>query len=297
MTKPLPTDAPAAPISPYAVPSVPAVPPPVTEDPWAELRRFTDARIGLGRCGVSLPVSSWLDFRLAHARARDAVSAPLDADAVQRALADHGLAWLRLSSAVADKDEFLTRPDKGRRLSVESRRILDGYREAHPGPDADLCVVISNGLSARAVHENAAPFAALFLDHAREAGLSATPVALVENGRVAVGDETAALLGARMAVVLIGERPGLSSPHSLGVYMTYAPAPGCTDEARNCISNVRSGGLSVAEGVRKLCYLVEAAFARRLSGVHLKDDMTDAYLPFAERRALRRPSVRLPAKS
>lgn len=278
MTRPLSATPPPV-LSPA---SAPATASPVTEDPWAELRRFTDARIGLGRCGVSLPVAQWLDFRLAHARARDAVLAPLNGGALRAALEEHGIECLSLSSAVADKNEFLTRPDKGRRLSDASRGLLDAYTEAHPGPGPDICVVISDGLSARAVHENAVPFAALFLERARKAGLRAAPVALVENGRVAVGDETAARLGARLAAVLIGERPGLSSPNSLGVYMTYAPAPGCTDEGRNCISNVRPGGLSVEEGVRKLCYLVEGAFARRLSGVKLKDDMPAAYLPFAK---------------
>lgn len=264
-------------------PEQPVNPDPGEKDPWESLRRFTDARIGLGRCGVSLPVSRWLDFRLAHARARDAVHAPLDGDALERDLSARGLACLRLRSAARDKSEFLTRPDLGRRLSAASRDALEAWKREHGG--ADVCVVVSDGLSARAVHESAASFAALFLEQARRAGLSAAPVAVVENGRVAVGDETAVLLGCRLVVVLIGERPGLSSPNSLGVYMTYAPAPGCTDEARNCISNVRPGGLSVEEGVRKLCYLAQEALARRLSGVNLKDDMPAAYLPFAERPA------------
>jgi len=149
-----------------------------------------------------------------------------------------------------------------------------------------VSVVICDGLSARAVHENAVPFASRFLEEAAAAGLSAAPVALVKFGRVAVGDDVAALLNARLVVVLVGERPGLSSPDSLGVYMTHAPAPGLTDEARNCISNVRAAGLPVEEAVRKLCYLVENALVRRLSGVDLKDDVPPGYLPFAETRAL-----------
>ena len=239
-----------------------AAPAIVTPDPWEELRRFTDARIGLGHCGVSLPVKRWQEFRLAHARARDAVMTPLDEEQVRAGLAAHGLECLSLSSAVADRNEYLTRPDKGRRLSVASRQLLDAWMDAHPGSAPDVSVVICDGLSARAVHENAVPFASRFLEEAAAAGLSAAPVALVKFGRVAVGDDVAALLNARLVIVLVGERPGLSSPDSLGVYMTHAPAPGLTDEARNCISNVRAAGLPVEEAVRKLCYLVENAVNR-----------------------------------
>ena len=184
------------------------------------------------------------------------------------------------------KQIIRTRPDKGRRLSVASRQLLDAWMDAHPGSAPDVSVVICDGLSARAVHENAVPFATRFLEEAAAAGLSAAPVALVKFGRVAVGDDVAALLNARLVVVLVGERPGLSSPDSLGVYMTHAPTPGLTDEARNCISNVRAAGLPVEEAVRKLCYLVENALVRRLSGVDLKDDVPPGYLPFAETRAL-----------
>ena len=229
-----------------------AAPAIVTPDPWEELRRFTDARIGLGHCGVSLPVKRWLEFRLAHARARDAVMTPLDEEQVRAGLAAHGLECLSLSSAVADRNEYLTRPDKGRRLSVASRQLLDAWMDAHPGSAPDVSVVICDGLSARAVHENAVPLASRCLEEAAAAGLSAAPVALVKFGRVAVGDDVAALLNARLVVVLVGERPGLSSPDSLGVCMTHAPTPGLTDEARNCISNVRAAGLPVEEAVRKL---------------------------------------------
>lgn len=255
--------------------------PPVRADPWGELRGYTDARIALGRCGVSLPHDQWLRFRLAHAQARDAVLTSFDAAAVRADLEAAGLRCLELASAARHKDEFLTRPDKGRCLSEAAYAEL-GRFAATPGvAGADVSVVISDGLSARAVHENAAPFAVAFLERVRAAGLRAAPVVLVRYGRVAVADEVASLLRARLVVILIGERPGLSSPNSLGVYLTYAPFPGCTDEARNCISNVRPGGLSMEEGVRKLCYLVQGAFARGFTGVHLKDDMPADYLPFA----------------
>lgn len=274
---------------------------PVGEDPWTELRRYTDARIALGRCGVSLPHSEWLAFRLAHAKARDAVLTPYEIKNLRGTLEAQGLPCLELQSAATNKEEFLARPDRGRKLSEASRTLLEQYAAIHAQEKAhqdtptgtnncektctgtctnsstdnrvDICLVISDGLSAHAVHENAAPFAASFMAWAAEAGFSTTPVALVEYGRVAVADEIAHLLGARLVVILLGERPGLSSPNSLGVYLTYAPFPGCTDEARNCISNVRPAGLSIEDGVRKLCYLVRGAFARGLSGVNLKDDM------------------------
>jgi ethanolamine ammonia-lyase small subunit len=221
-----------------------------------------------------------LDFRLAHARARDAVLTPFDREALRASLEEQGFECLLLESAAADTSEFLTRPDKGRLLSRASREMLEEYCQAGNARGADVCLVISNGLSARAVHENAVPFAVKFLACLREAGYSATPVVLVQNGRVAVADEVAEPLRARLTAILLGERPGLSSPNSMGVYLTYAPAPGRTNEARNCISNVRPGGLSVEEGVRKLCYLVHKAFYLQYSGFRLKDDMPETYLPF-----------------
>lgn len=253
---------------------------PLAEDPWVDLRRYTDARIALGRCGVSLPHKKWLRFRLAHAKARDAVLTSFDGGKLRQELESAGLHCLELASAAENIDDFLARPDKGRRLSDESCSLLTRKFAQSKTPGADICLVISPGLSARAAHENAALFAQRFLACAASAGFSTTPVALVNFGRVAVADEVASLMKARLVVILIGERPGLSSPNSLGVYLTYAPFPGCTDEARNCISNVRPAGLSIEEGVRKLCYLVQGAFARGVTGVNLKDDMPANYLPF-----------------
>lgn len=258
---------------------------PLTEDPWGDLRRYTDARIALGRCGVSLPHTEWLRFRLAHAKARDAVLTPFNGDQLRQQLESAGVHCLELASAAESTDDFLARPDKGRRLSEESRSLLTQKFTQGESSGADICLVVSPGLSACAVHENAAPFAQRFLACAKNAGFSTTPVALVNLGRVAVADEVASLMKARLVVILIGERPGLSSPNSMGVYLTYAPFPGCTDEARNCISNVRPAGLSIEEGVRKLCYLVQEAFARDLTGVNLKDDMPANYLPFAGGRS------------
>lgn len=248
----------------------------VTPDPWLDLAAFTAARIGLGRCGVSQPLAASLAFRLAHAQARDAVWTPLDADRLAADLAAACGPCLRLHSRAVDRLEYLTRPDLGRRLDDTSLALL-----ARQPTDFDLCLVVADGLSARAVQEHAAPFLARFAPLAVSAGFRLAPLCLVEQGRVAVADAVAHALGARLAVVLIGERPGLSSPDSMGIYMTWSPKPGVTDEARNCISNVRPAGLPIAEGVRKLAYLVENAFAGRRSGVQLKDRMEANYLPFA----------------
>lgn len=254
---------------------------PVTPDPWADLTRFTAARIALGRCGSSLPLAESLRFKLDHARARDAVLAPFRQGEIAARLAEAGIPSLELESAVADRNEYLTRPDKGRTLSPRSRDILQGQGAGH-----DLCLVIADGLSSLAIHENAVPFARAFLASMAPSGLSVGPVSVVRHGRVAVADEIGDLLGARLSVMLIGERPGLSSPDSMGVYLTWSPRPGTTDEARNCISNVRRGGLPLAEGVRKLCYLVEEAFRMQGSGVGLKDRMAPGYLPFGREPAL-----------
>ncbi len=260
----------------------------VTADPWRDLRKFTNARIGLGRCGVSLPVKEWMDFRLAHARARDAVTAPFDAAGIAAQIADAAITCLTVSSRAPDMQTFLVRPDLGRRLCDESLAMLAAWADEHipPGEEPDITLVVSSGLSSRAIHENAVPFVLRFTEEAHRAGLRTGPVIIVRNGRVASGDEAASLMRSKLCAILIGERPGLSSPNSMGIYMTYAPHPGCTDEARNCISNVRRDGLSIEEGVRKLAYLVQGSLRLGLSGVGLKDDMPQDYLPFSAPDAL-----------
>ncbi len=247
----------------------------VTSDPWQELKKFTDARISLGRCGSSLPLDESLSFKLAHARARDAVLSPFRIDWLEQELAKTGLPCLRLKSAVADRSEYLTRPDKGRLLSTDSAALLEEQTKG-----CDICLVVSDGLSSRAIHENAPEFVSLFVQVIRQTSLTLGSICLVENGRVAIADEIASRLQGKLSAILIGERPGLSSPNSLGIYMTYNPKPGCTDEARNCISNVRQGGMSIKAGVQKLAYLAETAFQLRTSGVMLKDKMAAGYLPF-----------------
>ena len=253
----------------------------VTAAAWHSLRRFTDARIALGRAGHSVPTAAHLAFQIAHAQARDAVHLPFDADGVDAALRGLGLRTRLLHSAAADRASYLQRPDLGRQLDAASKQSLAAWRAAQGEPDAgfDLAIVIADGLSALAVHQSAVLLVAALLDLLRAdiaAPWSLAPVAIVEQGRVAVGDDVGHGLRARMVVVLIGERPGLSSPDSLGLYLTWAPTPGLTDARRNCISNVRPAGLPVDVAARRLHRLLSAARTRQESGVTLKDDSDDA---------------------
>ena len=248
---------------------------PVTLDPWAELKRYTDARIALGRCGVSLPTAKLLEFQLAHARARDAVHQPFTPEELTRQLAELGLTTIALHSAAAGRREYLQRPDLGRRLAPESGEHLQRSVSATgDAPLYDLALVVADGLSAPGVHASAVPLLRAFLPLARARHWRLAPICLVTQGRVAIGDEIASLLKAQAVAILIGERPGLSSPDSLGIYMTYDPTPGTTDERRNCISNVRQAGLSPAVAAQKLCYLTSEALRRKLSGVNLKDELS-----------------------
>ncbi|WP_124430575.1 ethanolamine ammonia-lyase subunit EutC [Pseudomonas sp. R2-37-08W] len=241
------------------------------DNPWLQLRRLTPARIALGRTGTSIPTNAQLDFQLAHAQARDAVHLPFDHQALSRQFAERGRDSLLLHSAATDRHMYLQRPDLGRRLSDESAQTLRDYASAHPD-GVDLAIVVADGLSALAVHKHTAPFLTRLEEQTHAEGWSLSPVILVEQGRVAVADEIGQLLGAKMAVILIGERPGLSSPDSLGLYFTYNPKVGLTDAYRNCISNVRLEGLSYGMAAHRLLYLMREACRRQLSGVHLKDE-------------------------
>ncbi len=241
-----------------------------TEATWAALRRFTEARIGLGRAGAALPIREVLNFSMAHAQARDAVMAPLDWTQIESALAALGLESMRVDSAAADRDTYLRRPDLGRRLDPESRQRL----AAIAGGTPDLLIVVADGLSSTGVAGNAAAVIAALLPLARKSGWSLGPVLLAGQGRVALGDDAGELLGARAVLVLIGERPGLSSPDSLGAYLTWAPRTGRKDGERNCISNIRRGGLSAEEAAFKAHWLLRETFRRQLTGVQLKDEST-----------------------
>lgn len=240
---------------------------PVTDNPWQALRQFTAARIALGRAGVSQPTSSQLDFQLAHAQARDAVHRALDVAALAAELATlPGLApALILHSAAPDRATYLQRPDLGRQLDAPSRAAVT----AQP---CDLAFVIADGLSALAIAQNVVPFLAVLLARLQQDSWTIAAPVIVSQGRVAVGDEVAQLLQARAVVVLIGERPGLSSPDSMGLYLTWAPQVGLTDASRNCISNVRPAGMAYADAAHTLHYLLSEARRRGLSGVALKDE-------------------------
>lgn len=239
----------------------------VVPNAWGQLRRLTPARIALGRTGASLPTKAHLEFQLAHALARDAVHHPFDANALRAALEARGHEVVVLHSAAADRRIYLQRPDLGRRLDGESRGRLQQRADAD-GYDAAL--VVADGLSPLAIFENAVPLLDALLP--RLAGWRLAPLVVVEQGRVAVADEVGELLGAGMAAILIGERPGLSSPDSMGIYLTANPRVGTADADRNCISNVRRAGLGYDAAAGKLSYLMTEARRRGYTGVRLKDE-------------------------
>jgi ethanolamine ammonia-lyase small subunit len=234
---------------------------------WARLRRHTPARIGLARAGSGLATREHLSFQLAHARARDAVHDALDAAPLLDGLRDRGLDALHLMSAAGDRRAYLLRPDLGRRLDERSRDRLDACARGH-----DLVLVVADGLSARAVQRHALPLIDVALPELRRQHWRIGPAVVVEQGRVAIGEEIGAALEAALVAVMIGERPGLTSPDSLGVYLTWAPAIGRQDAERNCLSNIRPEGMGYAEAVEKLVYLLAQARQLRLTGIALKDE-------------------------
>ena len=239
-------------------------------DTWAGLRRLTAARIGLARSGASLATAPLLEFKLAHARARDAVHEPLDQARLVADLESLGVPVRAAASAAEDRQTYLMRPNLGRSLTPQSATAL-----ARDIGQYDAAIVIADGLSARAVQLHACPVLAELLPKLR--GVRIAPLVVVRHGRVAIGDTIASLLGADCAAVLIGERPGLTAPDSMGAYLTWHPGPQTTDAARNCVSNIRPDGIGYAEAAAKLANLLGAIRARRLSGVQLKDEQ-DALL-------------------
>ncbi len=252
----------------------------VHADRWQRLRQFTQARIGLGRAGTSLPTAALLEFQLAHAQAIDAVHAPLDVEALDTALAGEPalqpfLPAQQLTSMAGNRESYLQRPDWGRRLSEASGYSLQQCREDAP---YDLVFVIADGLSSLAVNQHAAAFLARVITqlNSSERDWRIAPLCIVQQGRVAVGDDIALALNAREVVMLIGERPGLSSPDSLGVYLTYQPQQGIEDAKRNCISNIRPQGLNYDVAAHRCAYLITQSFVRELSGTALKDRSENA---------------------
>jgi ethanolamine ammonia-lyase small subunit len=233
----------------------------------ADLKSLTPARVGLGQVGASLPTQALLAFTLDHARARDAVHSPFDAGAMTSGLAVFALDTVAVASQAVDRGDYLKRPDLGRRLDPQSRHALAGRSDA-----CDVVIVIGDGLSPAAVNLHAVGLVGALLPQLIAAGYSIGPVVLASGARVALGDEIGALLRARMVIMLIGERPGLSAPHSLGAYITFAPKPGLTDAERNCVSNIQAAGLSYDEAAFKIAWLTREAFSRGVTGVALKDD-------------------------
>jgi len=244
---------------------------------WRDLRRFTPARVGLGRAGHGLPTAPHLAFQAAHAAARDAVHAALDVPALAADLSARGIEATEVASACPDRRSYLLRPDLGRALADADRARL----AAAPTPGA-MAFVVCDGLSAVAVQRHAAPLLASVLTvlHCVPAG----PVVLARQGRVALGDDIGEALQAQAVAVLIGERPGLSAADSLGVYLTWKPHRGRADSERNCISNIRPEGLPVDRAAAKLLWLIEAMCRKRLTGVELKDEQPVVGGPVASMR-------------
>jgi ethanolamine ammonia-lyase small subunit len=250
----------------------------VTENSWHLLREFTAARISLGRSGVSIPTSEMLAFQLAHAQARDAVHTPLDFEDLQKQLSELVTQFpklisskpITLHSQASDRTEYLQRPDLGRSLDQQSVTKLQKVTSQYI---YNLAIVVADGLSATAIYQNALPFIQLLLEALQqdEQPWTIAPITLVEQGRVAISDEVGELLNADLVLMLIGERPGLSSPDSMGLYLTWAPRVGLNDSSRNCISNVRPQGLVYKAAVQKAIYLLRESRRLKLSGVNLKD--------------------------
>jgi ethanolamine ammonia-lyase small subunit len=231
------------------------------------LRELTPARVGLGRSGASLPTEALLGFTLDHARARDAVHAAFDLEALIAGLNDLGLRPLQVSSQARDRRDYLRRPDLGRMLDPESRRALESNRNV----SGQLVLLIGDGLSPTAVNVHAVELVRHLRPQLAAGRIDVGATVIASGARVALGDEIGALLNARMVLMLIGERPGLSAPDSLGAYLTFAPRVGRTDAERNCISNIHRAGLTYEEAAFRIAWLVREGLAREVTGVALKD--------------------------
>jgi ethanolamine ammonia-lyase small subunit len=250
--------------------------PNITYDPWNALRNATSARIALGRAGGSLPTKAWLDFKAAHAAARDAVHCAFDAEQLAADIRALGTEVVIVDSAAPDRRTFLSRPDLGRQLDERSRYAL---QELQSDAGHELAIVVSDGLSALAVHRQALPVLKLLLPKLISDCWRIAPIVVARFGRVALEDEIGQRMGAQVALMLIGERPGLLSPDSLGAYLVFGPRPGNTDARRNCVSNIRPEGLPIEVAAETIRYLIAESRRRRLSGIQLKDDRAQVALP------------------
>ncbi|MGG9964468.1 ethanolamine ammonia-lyase subunit EutC [Ferruginibacter sp. SUN106] len=236
-------------------------------DSWQSLKKFTAARIALGSTGVAIPLKELLQFRLAHAHARDAVFSQLNKDVLAEGLKQLQLPFTVLHSKAQNRNEYLQQPGFGRKLNHLSAQQLQ-----HTGTACDIAIIIADGLSATAVNNHALPLLQLLIPLLKQSKFLLAPVNIAEQARVAIGDEVGVLCKAKFSIILIGERPGLSSPDSMGAYLTYAPAVGLTDESRNCISNIRPQGMNYTIAAEKIYYLIKEAFRLQYSGVALKDN-------------------------
>ena len=234
----------------------------------ARLRELTPARVALGLSGASLPTKALLEFTLDHARARDAVHAAFDIKGLMQGLDDLRLEAVSVSSQAPDRKSYLARPDLGRMLDPDSRHRLAG----RGGRACPLAIIIGDGLSPTAVNAHAIAVLSRLLPSLAADKIDAGHAIVATGARVALGDEIGAILGARMTVMLIGERPGLSAADSLGVYLTFAPGVGMTDEKRNCVSNIHGAGLGYDEAASKIGWLIREGLAREVTGVALKDE-------------------------
>ena len=237
-------------------------------DPWLTLSQLTAARIALGRAGGSVRTETLLDFRLAHARAKDAVELTFDAAALCAALTSEQIETFSLQTQAPDRRSFLLRPDLGRALHPESRVQLEAMRPSWG--KRDLCIVVSDGLSALAAERQVTPLLGALMPLLVAQGLTLYPVFVAPFARVKLADEVGELLGARFSLILLGERPGLSSPDSLGAYLTFQPSQARTDADRNCVSNIRAEGLPCAEAASSIADLLAESQRLGQSGVALK---------------------------
>ena len=244
---------------------------PTQSDVWEKLKSFTDARIALGRAGCSIPSKPMLDFQLAHAQARDAVFQILDTEYLAQEFAHKNIETLTVQSQALNKEVFLKRPDLGRLLNDESQRHLIQYK-AHDPKNYDVCIVIGDGLSARAINENAFKMTLSLQQHFIDLNWKLAPIVIATGSRVALGDHIVELLNIPMVIMMIGERPGLSSPDSMGIYYTLNAKSGCLDSSRNCISNIRPAGLDIPIATQRLITLMKSSKQLQISGVNLKDE-------------------------
>lgn len=241
-------------------------------DPWHTLRVFTQARIGQGSVGSAQRTESLIDFQVAHAEARDAVWKEWDCEQFQTQVEEQFGSAIRIDSQAESRTLYLKRPDLGRSLNSKSLEAL----KVSQAQGFDIALIVSNGLSTTAVETHALPFLRVLRESLKGCSLSTSPIVLVPNGRVALSDQIGLALKSRVSLILIGERPGLSSADSLGAYLTMAPANGNTDAERNCLSNIREpDGLDYRTAADKICYLTLKGLRLGIGGVSLKDDSPD----------------------